>query len=293
VPTGSVYHVERSPFFLDTADRRLFALHYRPAGVDRGASPRRAVLLLAPFAEEMNRSRRMMTLQAETLAAHGLEVLVFDYSGTGDSSGEFATARWDDWRADCDGALAWLHSRGAESVDLVAIRLGALLACDISRRHDLGPGRIVLWQPVVSGNNFMTQFLRFRVAASLEADAGRETTKDLRARFAAGETVEIAGYEIAAQLATSIDGLRLVDFAPPPGMQVNWFELSAEGGEIAPASTPVVGAWRDAGIAVNADTQAGEAFWTVQELTLAPRLIAATAAVLGADGTAIRQGGVA
>ena len=66
---------------------------------------------LPPFAEEMNHSRRMATLQAHRLAALGIDVLVVDLFGTGDSAGDFADARWETWQEDAKAAVAWLGRR--------------------------------------------------------------------------------------------------------------------------------------------------------------------------------------
>src|SRR5262245_3855900 len=76
--------------------QRLY-LHHRPRPE---AAPRGTVLHVHPFAEEMNKSRRMAALHARALAGAGFEVLQVDLAGCGDSSGEFGDATWDDWVAD-------------------------------------------------------------------------------------------------------------------------------------------------------------------------------------------------
>ena len=70
------------PVFIDSAAGRVFAIYHRPA---EGGSNGPAMLYLPPFAEEMNRSRRMAALQARALAAAGYGVLLLDPYGTGDS----------------------------------------------------------------------------------------------------------------------------------------------------------------------------------------------------------------
>ena len=76
-------------FFLDMEPGQRFCLFHPPAGTCRGAA-----LYVPPFGEEMNKSRRMAALQARALAAAGFGVLQLDLYGCGDSSGEFAEARW-------------------------------------------------------------------------------------------------------------------------------------------------------------------------------------------------------
>jgi hypothetical protein len=58
------------PLFLDGSAGRLFAPYQAAA-----AHPRGSVIYVPPFAEEMNRSRRMAALQARAFAAMGFGVL--------------------------------------------------------------------------------------------------------------------------------------------------------------------------------------------------------------------------
>src|SRR5689334_9630124 len=79
-----------------TDGARLFAVHWPAAA----PSLRQAVLVLPPFAEELNKCRPMLAAQARALAAAGLDVLLVDLFGTGDSDGEFVEARWERWQQD-------------------------------------------------------------------------------------------------------------------------------------------------------------------------------------------------
>ena len=67
------------------AGQRL-CIHHPPR---RGEPARGAVLHLHAFAEEMNKSRRMVALQARALAEAGFAVLQIDLHGCGDSGGDF------------------------------------------------------------------------------------------------------------------------------------------------------------------------------------------------------------
>ena len=78
------------PLFIDRPGGDLFALYHPPRRAPQGG-----VVYIPPFAEEMNRSRRMAALQARALAESGWGVLTIDPYGCGDSAGDFADARWD------------------------------------------------------------------------------------------------------------------------------------------------------------------------------------------------------
>ena len=156
------------PLFIDGAEGPLFVVYHRPA--DTGSSRcDSAVLYLPPFAEEMNRSRRMASLLARTLADEGFGVLILDPFGTGDSAGNFKDASWDTWCDDARAACLWLAGQGYQKISLVGLRLGACLALETACAEDLRDllAQIVLWQPVSNGETFLNQFLRIRVAAGL------------------------------------------------------------------------------------------------------------------------------
>lgn len=234
------------------------------------------VLFVPPFAEEMNRSRRMMTLLAQGLAERGYGSLVVDPFGTGDSDGEFAEARIAIWRDDLRRGYDWLAARGTVNISLVALRFGALLAHELCAARPVN--RLVLWQPAASGEQMLTQFMRIRLAAGLTTGQV-ETTTTLRQRLGAGETLEIAGYDIVGGLAAEMDALRLDPNDPPRTSSIHWFDLVAEDGRaLTPGSTRLIDGWHARGATVDARAIKGDAFWALLETTVAPKLIEATVA---------------
>ena len=254
------------PLFIEIGDRRLFALYHPPPAETRGC-----VLMLPPFAEEMNMSRRMTYLTGRAFAAAGYGFLSLDLTGTGDSSGDFADARWTTWREDADAAIDWLQEKTGHAPMLLGLRAGALLAASL--RH---PSPLILWQPVGNGETMLNQFLRIRVAAALTGNAQKESTRDLRALWDAGKAVEVAGYEIDPALAAELDPLRLADMPPPNNVPVIWVETGdAERGH-SPASRRVIDAWSDKGLDIRTRLCPGEPFWTIQETTTAPAMIDVT-----------------
>ena len=103
----------------------------------------------------------------------------------------------------------------------------------------------------------------------------------LRARLAAGNTVEVAGYTVAPELAA---GLERATLQPPPrGVGcVEWFEISAAAeATIAPAAAMAATSWRNAGFDVRQALVRGPAFWQTTEIEEAPALLQATSAALG------------
>jgi len=253
------------PFFLKADGGQRFCLYHPPAGPARGA-----LLYVHPFAEEMNRARRMAALQARAFAAAGHAVLQIDLAGCGDSSGDFGDARWELWRADLALAAAWLNERTDAPLRLWGLRLGALLALDYARSAAHPVAGMLLWQPVLKGAAFLTQFLRLRLAGALlaDGDAGHgASTTALRAALQAGETLEIAGYDLDPRLAAALDALDPLD-AFRPSCPVDWIEaVTQPGAEAAPGAARAAAAWRTAGVDLRLHPVHGAPFWATTEIT--------------------------
>jgi exosortase A-associated hydrolase 2 len=265
--------VDAEPFFLGSGAGQRFCLFHRPAGPCRGA-----VLYVPPFAEELNRTRRMAALGARRLAAHGYGVLQIDLAGTGDSAGDFGDARWDAWKQDLDMGAAWLRARLDAPLTLWGLRLGALLALDYARTATSPLAPLLLWQPVASGSTYLTQFLRLRTANAMLGDdaAAQNSTKALRAALEAGQTLEIAGYDLTPALARAIDGLPAPDTLAPP-VPAHWFEvLSAPGQAPGPAAGRVKSAWEAQGTPLHVHTVTGSSFWATTAVSTCPALLDAT-----------------
>jgi exosortase A-associated hydrolase 2 len=266
------------PFFLKAGSGTRFCLYHAP---NPQRQYRGSILYVHPFAEEMNKSRRMAALQARSFAHAGIGVLQIDLFGCGDSSGEFGDARWQIWKDDLGTATQWLEDRARQPVSLWGLRLGALLALDFAAEATSTLNKLLLWQPVISGESFLTQFLRMRLASEMLADRNDKTkgTEKLRDMLATGETVEVAGYEVAPSMAASIDRLSAVNFAVTD-IPVHWFEVVPEAGRsMPPAAVRVASAWQQRGINLHVHLVPGPSFWSTQEIAECPALLSATSSL--------------
>jgi exosortase A-associated hydrolase 2 len=264
------------PFFLAAGQGQRFCLFHPPLGECRGA-----VLYVHPFGEEMNKSRRMAALQARELAALGYGVLLLDLYGCGDSSGDFGDARWDIWKDDLALGHQWLRERLGRPVSVLGLRLGALLALDYARGAVQTIADLMLWQPVQSGTTFLNQFLRLRIANDMLSEDKEKSggTKALRAALHAGESLEVAGYELAPELAAAIDALDATTLATS-ACPVHWFEaVPAEGRPISLSAAKLTSAWQADGVDLHIHLVTCPPFWTSQEVTQCAALLAATASV--------------
>ncbi|PRC90939.1 hydrolase 2, exosortase A system-associated [Solimicrobium silvestre] len=267
-------------FFLPTPIGQRFCLYHAPT-LNKIDADLGSIVHVHAFAEEMNKCRRMAAMQARALAGLGYGVLQIDLYGCGDSSGDFADARWDIWKSDIVAGLNWLQQKHSKSLNLWGDRLGALLAMDVVRERREQINKLMLWQPVFSGEQFMTQF--FRLLLANEMVSGKEQsvsgTKQIRAMLEAGETIEIAGYEIAADLAKQIDSLNAQDWLLPAG-QLHWLEISNNAqNELAPARQLIADTWRQLGNSLQVHRLSGSAFWLAQETIIAPEWLNASCAI--------------
>ena len=242
-----------------------------------------AFVYVHPFAEEMNKSRRMAALQSRALADAGFAVLQVDLFGCGDSEGEFGDATWLGWVDDVVVAAKWLRGRTQCVPSLWGLRAGCLIAAQAARRMDDVPERLLYWQPVYSGNQHLQQFLRLRVAGQLTAGAAGEavSTADLRSDLSRGIAVEIGGYRLSAPVALGLDAATLA--AIPGVSRIAVLEVSGtDPPELLPTTRTRIDEWRAAGHDVVGQAVTGVAFWATQEVAECAALIAATqAAVIG------------
>lgn len=269
------------PFFLDAPGGARYCLYHAPAGVCRGA-----LLYVAPFGDEMNRTRNLAARQARALAQLGIGVLQIDLYGCGDSAGEFGDARWQQWQDDLALGHAWLAEQLNVPVGLWGLRLGALLALDYAARATMPVARLLLWQPVVRGAAFLTQLLRLRLAGALldGETAGRTGTTQLHKALLGGEPTEIGGYLVAPELGAAIDRAD-ASAVPPVNVPVDWFDvLPAPGRPPGAAAVKQVTDWRIQGVTVSLHAVHGLPFWATQEITDCPELVAATLALFAEAG---------
>ena len=268
---------KREVFFLDAAFGQRFCMVHRPAGKPRGL-----ILHLHPFAEELNKTRRMSALGARTFADEGWLVLQIDLLGCGDSSGDFADASWSGWLADVSLGTQWLRAQSSGPLLLWGVRAGALLATSWLCAGSQAEG-LLLWQPVASGRLHLQQFLRLHSVSQMlgDSNAGVSVSR-LRDELAAGRVVEVAGYGVSPALGSGLEAATMSLPATFQGM-VHVLELSGAETLTSSAAVQLLAAdWSKVGVEARCETLRGPAFWTTQEIVEVPELIHQSCKALGA-----------
>ena len=266
-------------FFLPTRNGSLFCLYHAPQGpVQRGQ-----VLHLHPFAEELNTCRRVSAQFARALAEAGFAVLQFDMYGCGDSEGDFGDATWATWRNNAQEALAELHRRAGEPTEaaplwLWGVRSGALMSADMLPNMD-APCHVLWWQPVVSGQQVLQQWLRLDAAKAWLGQGPSGKALSPSDQLKQGQTVHVAGYPITPALAQSLKAASLQTATRPIGADahLSWMELTAsEADDLPTAVTRHARIWEDAGWTVSARGMPCPPFWQQFGDVSSPELVQAS-----------------
>ncbi|KLU05908.1 Peptide synthetase [Rhodopirellula islandica] len=142
---------EMEAFFLPSGSHDLFAVHYAPP--KQQARKNRGLVLCHAYGHEYARSYRNLQQLAVHLAQQGLDVLRFDYAGTGNSHGNALEATPHVMMKNIRDASRWMRQRhDVNSISLIGIRLGATLAaCSGTTNVE----QLLLWDPVTSGDEFL------------------------------------------------------------------------------------------------------------------------------------------
>jgi exosortase A-associated hydrolase 2 len=141
----------------------------------------------------------------------------------------------------------------------------------------MGIEQLLLWQPVLSGEQFLTQFLRLRLAAEMLSGRVVQTgLRDLRETLEQGEALEIAGYELCPELASAIGDVKLAELVPAV-KRAHWLEVSTRlEPKMSSASLRALEVWRGRDVDIRAAAVTGEPFWSTLEITDCEALLDAT-----------------
>jgi exosortase A-associated hydrolase 2 len=195
-----------TPFFFSNGAYRLFGILHEPEKPSRGTG----YVLSYPFAEERLWAQRVYVDFARKLAHRGNPVLRFDFMGNGDSEGKFEDADVVTWLSDIGCAVRTLKAKipGLNDVGLIGLRLGATLAALAAVRNSAS--RLVLWDPVIDGNQYMQEILRSNLMTqTVIFKTVQRDRKMLIQDLMEGKTVNADGYEIGKKLYEGISSIRL------------------------------------------------------------------------------------
>lgn len=142
-----------NPLFFGDSQNPLFGIYHPPAGKENSQT---AVLLCYPQAREYEITHWAIRQLAGMMVKAGSHVLRFDYSGTGDSAGDYDSVSLEKWKSDIQIAIDELKDTAwVKKVSLVGLRLGATLAALTAEEIEVE--NLILWDPVVNGNDYIKE----------------------------------------------------------------------------------------------------------------------------------------
>jgi exosortase A-associated hydrolase 2 len=199
--------MNESPFFFGNDNSQLFGLLHRP----RQPDVKDGFIFCHPFAEEKLWTHRVFVNFARRLADRGFAVLRFDFTGNGDSEGEFADLSLETYVSDVRRAYDTLLEAypNMERVSLLGLRFGAMIAWLAADRLP-GLDRLILWDPVIKGASYMQEVLRTNLTTQM-ATYGKviEKREQLVEKLKSGDTVNVDGYELGHQLFQEVSATNL------------------------------------------------------------------------------------
>lgn len=262
------------PFYLDGPHGRLFAIYHPP---QNDIKVKGCFLYVQPLAEEMNRCRQMVAIQAREFSKLGYGSLLLDLYGTGDSDGMYQDGNWDIYLADLNAGFQWISAEGYDHVRLWALRHGAFLALDLARAMP-ELRRVLLWQPVLNGKAAVTQLLRIALAGAL-SEQDKISMFELRRRMQDDAVVELSGYETSASLLSVLETKHMSSYFGLTDLEIQWFDvLASQEQNRAKESIQIEQNWKEAGAQIHYEAVIGPAFWQVWERVVANHLIECTSA---------------
>lgn len=261
--------------FEDLDGHRSVVVRWRPA-----QPPRAQAVFFPAFGDEMNQTRRMVKLAAEALAARGIESVVFDPHGTGDSSAGFEEATVTRWLADCQAIVARVQADvPSRPLLLIGCRLGAALAVDTSRALSEPAAALIGWAPLLQGKHQLSGMLRAdKVSRMQKSDA--TGAPEPKALWAAGECAWLGGYPVSAALAGQLEALDAT--APPKAARATLIDVRVPVGDEPVTPTEPLKkrgeSWTSQGAPTEVQAVSGAGFWNVADLVDVPELVEATVA---------------
>jgi exosortase A-associated hydrolase 2 len=244
--------------FYQGAEGKIFRLIRTPSQVNGH------VIYIAPLFEQANKTRHMLTRSAINTAQGGLQSIVFDHFGTGDSAGELLDANLALWQQDIVAQIKDIKSYSEKPVFLSVLLSAALLLDDAILSEIDG---LLLIQADFNGKSFIRQLKRLAVAGNLikpASDKGNDSS-DV-------SWIDIAGYQLSEQLLDELakQDIRAISSNNTP---CTWFEWLTSGSQLTPSRIKQQQAFQQIYQQVEVVMFDDNKYWQAIELQLAPQFL--------------------
>ena len=184
-------------------------LHGAAHGCLQNGHPPWGLVFCDPFAEEKKCSHRVLVEAARSFCTADIGSLRFDYRGTGDSPGEFGEATPEQWVEDIVAAARHLRDYyHVGTVGLLGLRLGGALALQ-AVAADAPADFLILWEPVLSGKQYLAQNLRRSLIKAMLTDEDKFNSSQVKASLQQ-QYFDFDGYLISSEMRRQIEAIDLL-----------------------------------------------------------------------------------
>ncbi len=167
------------------------------------------LLFIAPLFEQANKTRHHITRSANNAYHLGIESIIFDHFGSGDSEGELSQVTLSLWQSDILKQIKDIKAHSPEDIFLsVPLSAALLLSTEILNEIDA----LILVQADFNGKKFVQQLKRLSLAADLNHSAS-ESNKKADQLNVNPALLDIAGYQIPAALLAELSGQSIATLA--------------------------------------------------------------------------------
>ena len=223
------------------------------------------LIFIAPLFEQANQTRHHITRSAINAYQQGMQSIVFDHYGTGDSAGELIDASLALWQQDLLHQLTEIKTNSSKDI-LLSLPLSAVLL--LSDKILSQVAGVILLQPDFNGKRFVQQFKRLALAAQLSKNNNSEGDKAKDAETSKLNIIEIAGYQMQSNLLDELAGqhiAKLADF----NIDCHWFEWLEKSAELSPGRIKQQQAIADKNNKLSIQYIDDVKFWQASELQVA------------------------
>jgi len=195
------------PFYFGHEEQGIFGMLHEPVGTPNG----RGFVLCYPFAEERLWVHRVYVNLSALLAGMGYAVLRFDFTGHGDSDGDFEDATVETRLEDIRQATLALREKAElpRGVGLLGLRFGATLAA-LAADRDPDCRMLALWEPILDGSAYMQELLRSNLATQTAVYKEIRYNRQMLVEIMhSGRPVNVDGYGLSADMYDQACGIDL------------------------------------------------------------------------------------
>ncbi|WP_442934736.1 hypothetical protein [Micromonospora sp. CPCC 205714] len=162
---------------------------------------------------EFAKNYRREVMLARALANRGFAVARFHYRGLGDSGGSFDRLTVTSMAADARRVADLLRARsGIDEIAAVGVRLGALVAAGL---HPGADGPLVLWEPVLSGEDYLRSLERIQRVWQVSRPTAAAPPSP-----GPGRPLTVLGFRLGTELVAQLRAARLAELLTPGRREV-------------------------------------------------------------------------